>query len=100
MGGAVRRAAKIDANHAEIVGAFRKFGCSVLLLHHVGNGCPDICVGKNRKTVLVEIKDGSKPPSARELTKDERKFHDEWKGSVFVVGSLSDVIALVNGLDR
>jgi hypothetical protein len=96
----MRRAAKVDANHQEIVAAFRKFGCSVLPLHTVGGGCPDICVGKNRKSVLVEIKDGNKPPSARALTKDEQKFHDEWKGSLFVVEGIGDVIALVNGLER
>lgn len=96
----MRRAAKIDANHTEIVSAFRKFGCSVLSLHTVGGGCPDLAVGKCRKTVLVEVKDGNKPPSARSLTKDERKFHDEWLGSLFVVENLSDVIALVKGLEK
>lgn len=96
----MRRAAKVDSNQTEIVAAFRKFGCSVLPLHTVGGGCPDLAVGKCRKTALVEIKDGSKPPSARALTKDEQKFHDEWKGSLFVVENLGDVIALVQGLER
>jgi len=96
----MRRAAKVDRNHGEIVEAFRKLGCSVLPLHTVGGGCPDIAVGKNRKTVLVEIKDGTKPPSARALTKDEEKFHGDWQGSLFVVESISDAIALVKGLER
>lgn len=96
----MRRAAKIDSNQTEIVAAFRKFGCSVLPLHTVGGGCPDICVGLKKKSVLVEIKDGTKPPSARALTKDEQKFHDEWRGSLFIVESLSDVIALVKGLEK
>ena len=96
----MRRAAKTDANHQEIVSAFRKLGCSVLLLHTVGGGCPDICVGLNRKSVLVEIKDGNKPPSARTLTKDEQKFHEEWKGSLFIVENIGDVIDLVSGLER
>lgn len=96
----MRRAAKTDRNHSEIVEAFRKFGCSVLPLHQVGGGCPDIAVGKCRKTILVEIKDGSKPPSARILTKDEQKFHDGWLGSLFVVENLGDVIALVKGLEK
>lgn len=96
----MRRAAKTDANHQEIVSAFRKLGCSVLPLHTVGGGCPDICVGKNYKSILVEIKDGNKPPSARALTKDEQKFHSEWLGSLFVVESVGDVIALVKGLEK
>lgn len=95
-----RRAAKVDRNQVEIVDAFRKFGCSVLHLHQIGQGCPDICVGKNKKSVLVEIKDGNKPKSCRELTKDEQKFHDEWLGSLFIVENLGDVIALVKALEK
>jgi Holliday junction resolvase len=94
------RAARVDRNQKEIVEAFRKFGCSVLMLHTVGHGCPDIAVGKNKKTVLVEIKDGEKTKSGKELTKDEQKFHDEWQGSLFIVENLSDVISLVRGLER
>ena len=96
----MRRAAKIDGNQPEIVKAFRKFGCSVLLLHMVGGGCPDIAVGKNKKTVLVEIKDPNKVLSKRELTKEEAKFHSEWLGSLLVVESLEDVINVVRALER
>ena len=96
----MRRAAKIDRNHTEVVKAFRTLGCSVLHLAAIGKGCPDIAVGKCSKTILVEIKDGSKPLSARQLTKDEEKFHSEWLGGVFVVKDLSDVFALVKGLER
>ena len=96
----MRRAAKVDANQKEMVDAFRTFGCSVLHLHQVGGGCPDIAVGLNKKTVLVEIKDGDKVKSKRVLTADEQKFHDGWKGSLFVVEDLGDVIALVKGLEK
>jgi hypothetical protein len=60
----MRRAAKVDANHADIVKALRAAGCGVLDLSKVGNGCPDLLVHAG-VTVLMEIKDGSKPPSAR-----------------------------------
>jgi hypothetical protein len=40
----VRRAAKVDANHGEIVKALRSAGCGVLDLSAVGNGCPDLLV--------------------------------------------------------
>lgn len=95
-----RTAARVDRNQTEIVEAFRKFGCSVLHLHQIGKGCPDICVGKKGKSVLVEIKDGSKPKSGRMLTDDEQKFHDEWKGSIVIVDCLGDVIELVRVLER
>ena len=94
------RAARVDRNQNEIVSAFRKFGCSVLMLHTIGQGCPDIAVGLNKKTALVEIKDGLKTKSRKKLTDDEEKFHDEWKGSLFIVQDLGDVIALVKALER
>lgn len=91
----MRRAARQDGNHQEIVGYFRKFGCSVWNTHQLGRGFPDIIVGKCHKNALVEIKDkdGS-------LTKDEQKFHSEWLGGVFVVYDLEDVIALVKALEK
>lgn len=95
----MRRDARTDRNHTEIVGYFRKLGCSVLNISPLKN-CADLVVGKNNKVVLVEVKDGKKPPSARKLTSGELKFHEMWKGSVFVVMDLSDVIALVKALEK
>lgn len=94
----MRRAAKVDDNHAEIVSAFRKFGCQVLSIAQLKN-CADLVVKRGNKVVLVEVKDGTKPPSARKLTPGEVKFHAEWLGSVFVVKDLSDVIALVRAME-
>jgi hypothetical protein len=95
----MRRAAKTDSNHAEIVSAFRKFGCSVLDISQLKN-CGDLVVAKHLKMAIVEVKDGSKPPSQRRLTKGEEKFMEGWKGLYFVVESLEDVISLVRGLER
>lgn len=96
----MRMAAKVDANQKEIVAAFRKFGCSVLPLHSIGHGCPDILVSRSEhKTVLVEIKDGNKAPSARVLTKDQEKFHSTWRGRICIVKDLGDVISTVKLLE-
>lgn len=75
----MRRAARRDANHGEIVEALRKVGCTVLDLGSVGKGCPDLLVGWAGVLTLIEVKDGSKPPCERELTPDQVKFHREWK---------------------
>ena len=96
----MRTAARVDTNQAEIVAAFRKFGCSVGLTHTVGKGFPDLVVAKNFKTVLVEVKDGQKVKSAQALTQDEKKFHGEWQGIVLIVTCLGDVIDAVRGLDK
>jgi hypothetical protein len=91
----MRRAAKVDANQAEIIAALRKIGASVQPLHAVGAGCPDLAVGWRGMTSLLEIKDGSKPPSARKLTPDQVKWHAEWRGHVAVVETVEQAIEAV-----
>lgn len=90
------RRARVDANQPEIVKVFRKMGCSVLHLHTVGKGCPDLLVGIQGKNLLVEIKDGSVKPSDRKLTKDEEKFHLQWSGQVCIIESRDDAINLIS----
>ena len=81
----MRRAARVDANQAEIVQALRDEGCSVWII-----GIPlDALIGINGRTALVEIKDGSKPPSARKHTKLQREFFESWKGGT--VATICDI---------
>ncbi len=90
--------AKVDANHREIVAAFEALGATVQSLASVGSGCPDLAVGYMGRNYLVEVKDGAKPPSARALTDDEAKWHAAWDGTVDIVETVDDAIALVRGL--
>lgn len=91
----IRRAARRDDNHQEIVRGLRKAGCSVLDLGAVGNGCPDLLVMRGGVMLLMEIKDGAKIPSKQKLTPDQVKFHAEWGGSVVVVKSLEEALAAI-----
>jgi len=91
----MRRAAKVDANQAEIVAALRKIGATVQPLHAVGQGCPDLLVGWRGMTSLLEVKDGKKPPSARKLTEDQERWHAEWRGQVAVVETVEQAIAAI-----
>lgn len=91
----MRRAARTDGNHTEIVEAFRKHGCSVWDTSRMGEGGPDLVVGRWQRCVLVEVKDGSLPPSRRKLTPDEIKFKREWKGAYCIVENIDDVIVTV-----
>lgn len=86
-----RRAAKADSNQPKIVQAFEKLGCSVQHLHMVGGGCPDIVVGVNGVTVLVEIK-----TDTGYLTKDQKYFFETWRGYAVIVHSVEEAIDLVN----
>lgn len=77
--------------------AFRTLGCDVLLTHTLGKGVPDIYVAVASGPIgyWVEIKDGSKPPSAQKLTPGELKFHKNFRGPLTVVRSVDDVVELV-----
>jgi hypothetical protein len=91
----LRRAAKVDANQADIVAALRKIGASVQPLHSVGQGCPDLLVGWRGMNTILEIKDGRKPPSARKLTDDQVIWHEGWRGQVAVVETVEQAILAV-----
>lgn len=90
----MRYNAKIDANQPEIVAALRKAGCTVQHLHAVGKGCPDLLCAIDGQTFLIEVKDGSKPPSAQKLTLDQITWHLEWQAEVHVVNSVAGALAL------
>lgn len=81
----MRVAAKIDANQEQVVLALRAVGASVQTLAAVGKGVPDLLVGFQGKTLLLEVKDGRKPPSARRLTEDQLKWHGAWRGGPLAV---------------
>ena len=97
----MRRAARVDRNQTEVVEALRQAGCRVQPLHMVGKGCPDILVGRDGRLVLMEIKDGEKPPSARKLTEDEAAWHDLWAdaaqaGALVTVSTGSEALAAMD----
>ena len=82
----MRRAPRIDANHAAIVEALREHpGVSVQSLAGVANGCPDLLVGVAGSTYVVEVKDGDKPLSHRSFTPDQVTWIEQWNGSPVVV---------------
>lgn len=91
----MRKRGRVDDNQKAICECFRKLGASVVITSNIGDGMSDIVVGAHGKSCLVEIKDGDKPPSARALTEDERRFHDNWQGSIAVVENELDCYQLL-----
>jgi Holliday junction resolvase len=79
------RAAKVDANQEQVVSALRAAGATVQSLASVGKGVPDLLVGHKGHTILMEVKDGQKAPSARRLTEDQLKWHGAWNGGTLAV---------------
>jgi hypothetical protein len=96
----MRQRAKIDDNQPQIVKALQQIGCSVQSLAACGKGVPDLLVGYRGVNILLEVKDGSKPPSAQRLTPDEERFVETWRGPRAVASSLPEVLEIlqVHGL--
>jgi hypothetical protein len=88
-------AARVDGNQKEIVQALRDIGASVRPCHAVGEGFPDICVGWQNATYLLEIKDPSKPIRGQALTPSQVRFHAEWRGHVAVVKTVREALEAI-----
>ena len=94
----MRRRAKADSNQPEIVAALRKRGATVQHTHQIP-GALDLIVGYRGVDVRVEIKDSSKPPSARKLTPSELEVFDTWRGRhPEIVTSVDDAMDLLDYL--
>ena len=90
-------AKRTDKNQQEIMDAMRKMGASVTDLSKVGKGCPDLLVGINQKTALVEIKSSSKA----KYTIHQEKWLETWKGgTVARIDSIDSAIQLIKILSK
>lgn len=54
---------------------------------------PDLAVSRGSFVALIEVKDGSLPPSARKLTPKEQAVKDNWQGPYIVALSGEDALA-------
>lgn len=109
----MRRAAKVDANQAELVELWRDSYLSVQHIHTIGSGCTDVILGCPGLTIvsrqlepaiidiilkqmgltgyavhaganlMVEIK----ASALAKLTPDEVEWHSTWKGQKCIVAS-------------
>jgi hypothetical protein len=91
----MRKAAKTDSNQNDVVNALRRFGASVQSLAATGKGVPDLLVGYRGINYLIEVKDGNKPPSARLLTEDQLRWHQNWLGLVHIVKSTDEALKIL-----
>ena len=96
----MRRAARTDGNHQAVISEFRRLGCSVLDMSRLGEGAPDLLIGYGGISLLVEVKDGSKPPSKRALTTDQVQWWLDWNQNPRVVRNLEQVAETVELLHR
>jgi Holliday junction resolvase len=73
-------AKRVDVNQKEVVKALRDSGCSVVHLHECGKGIPDLLVGKDNITYLIEVKRDDKAS----FTPAQLEFQRTWQGSPVV----------------
>jgi hypothetical protein len=92
------RAARVDQNHDQVVIALRSAGATVQSLAGVGKGVPDLLVGYKGQTLLMEVKDGFKPPSKRSLNEDQLRWHGSWKGGALAVVDSPDAALRMIGV--
>ena len=76
---------KKDANHHEVVNALQKAGAYVLDMSHVGRGFPDLIVGFQKKTILMEIKNPKTSYGKKGLNKNQIKWKEQWTGGSYCV---------------
>lgn len=90
----MRRAARRDANERRVIDALRACGAYVKQIND--EGAFDLLVYYRGHTLILEVKDGDKPPSARALTPAEQKFHDEWPGqNLHIVNSEHEALDIL-----
>ena len=80
-------ASNTDQNQKEIVDFLRWQGWSVKVTSTIGQGFPDLVVGKDGYNYLVEIKS-----KTGKLTPDQAKFFSEWRGATTVLRSIDDAV--------
>jgi len=103
-----------DANHDEIAKAFKRLGFYVHDIHTLGKSSDlivhkEFMIGKNddgeyitiKQSAYIEIKDGSKPPSAQKLTPAEKVFKDEIEAyaNYYICRTLKDVKTITKDLE-
>ena len=74
-----------DSNHDAIVRELRQCGASVLETHALGSGAPDLIVGYQGVTALIEIKNGEgyhqTQREKRLRLERQQGFLDAWRGA-------------------
>lgn len=92
----MRRKARRDDNHNAVADTFRALGCSVFETDRVGEGFPDLVVGMQGDSLLIEVKNPETHYGRGGLNKTQSAFAAAWRGSpVTVITSPDEAAAFV-----
>lgn len=83
---------KTDTAQTQIVADLRKAGATVQSLADVGDGCPDLLVGRAGMTFLLEVK----THRGDKLTPAEEAWHARWRGEpVYIVHDSREALTII-----
>jgi AmiR/NasT family two-component response regulator len=88
---------KIDKNQPEIVEALRKAGYTVIDLHALGGGIPDLMVVSkhdNSRVLLIEVK-----MPKEHLNDKEQIWHAAYPGRATIAHSGAEAVELMNSFE-
>jgi Holliday junction resolvase len=90
-------AKRTDSNHCQILEALTAAGWYCLDTSRAGFGAPDCLAVREGRLVPIEIKDGKKSVSRRQLTRAEKLVHAAFAAAgvpIVIVSSVEDALAL------
>ena len=101
----MRRRARVDATHGEIVRTLQGAGYSVVDLSRVGGGVPDLLVGGRGGAWLVEAKRpgvaGRKRGAVQARTNERQAdFRSRWRGCPVIVATSGIEVLRAMGVVR
>lgn len=86
----MRRNARVDTNHKQIVSGLRDVGASVVSLAAIGRGVPDLLVGYRGVNYLLEVK-----TAKGKLTTDQTQFAAMFNGRVSIVRDIGEAYVAI-----
>jgi hypothetical protein len=89
-----------DANHDTIVGELRQLGATVLETHALGDGAPDLVVGYQGLTALVELKSADRILGRQHVTVAKKRerlarqtaYLAAWAGGLAFIAESTDQV--------
>ncbi len=94
----MRRASRVDNNHADIRDGLRRAGYFVADTSRLGGGFPDMVVESKAVDpvyILLEVKS----PGGK-LTPDEKKFHNKSRGPLKIVYTMEGALLVMEQYDQ
>lgn len=90
----MRRAARVDNTHKEIVEALRAVGASVTSLASLGHGVADLLVAYRHRWYAIEVKS-----KGGTLTEDECRWIQDQRAEVVVAYTPEDALRAIGALE-